>query len=516
MAPTRVHTLVVSRPIDPRVLGDQPFWRFTGLFGSGEYCFLLDSALADGVLGRYSFLGGRPAAVLKAHRTGEPAGSGTAGQSARLTLERRKDAAGRRTPTPETHRWVGDAFAALRDLRAEYWLDRGDDPKTSPSQPFCGGLVGYFGYEAGHFVERLPDTGRDDLHLPDLAFLVIDEVLALDHRTGELTVTITGRGDTAGEALADANRRANRWPRRLSDFAATLERELPRAGAAAPVESPLSVRAHFGPDAYGAAVQRCREHILAGDAFEICLTNRLETRQPAPAWELYSRLRRINPAPFASYLQFPEFQIVGSSPERFLRLDADRVAESRPIKGTRPRGATEEEDRALRRELSLSPKDRAENLMIVDLVRSDLGRVAEIGSVTVPELLVVEQYATVFQLISTIRARLRDDCDALDLVRACFPGGSMTGAPKIEAMKIIDSIEPTKRGVYAGAIGYLDHAGAMDLSIVIRTIVCQAGRCTFGIGGAVVADSDPAAEYQETMDKAKALLEALRGSLAGK
>jgi para-aminobenzoate synthetase component 1 len=232
-------------------------------------------------------------------------------------------------------------------------------------------------------------------------------------------------------------------------------------------------------------------------------------------WDLYGILREINPAPFAAWLQFPDFQIVSASPERFLSLSSNRVAESRPIKGTRPRGADPVEDARLRDELEKSTKDRAENVMIVDLVRNDLGRVAEIGSVEVPELQVIEPYATVFQMVSTVRAKLRKDRDAVDLVRACFPGGSMTGAPKIEAMKIIDALEPVKRGVYSGAIGYFDHSGVMDLSIVIRTIVCKDGRATFGVGGAVVADSDPQDEYQETLDKAAALIEALQ-TLAGR
>ncbi len=273
-------------------------------------------------------------------------------------------------------------------------------------------------------------------------------------------------------------------------------------------DSPCA-RAHFTKDEYCAAVQQCRDHIFAGDVFEVCLTQQMEMDLPGDPWELFGILRDINPAPFASWLQFPGFQVASASPEKFLSLDSDRIAESRPIKGTRPRGANAEEDVRLRADLAGSAKDRAENVMIVDLVRNDLGRVAEIGSVTVPELQVIEQYATVFQMVSTVRARLRTDRDCFDLVRACFPGGSMTGAPKIEAMKIIDAIEPVKRGVYSGAIGYFDFDGTMDLSIVIRSIVCKDGRATFGVGGAVVADSDPAAEYQETLDKARALIAAV-------
>ncbi|MFN2371629.1 MAG: anthranilate synthase component I family protein, partial [Candidatus Krumholzibacteriia bacterium] len=212
---------------------------------------------------------------------------------------------------------------------------------------------------------------------------------------------------------------------------------------------------------------------------------------------------------FAAFVDAAGVQVVSASPERFLRLDADRRAESRPIKGTRPRGRDPAADARLRDELVGSSKDRAENIMIVDLVRSDLGRVCATGSVAVPELLAVETYATVHQLVSTVRGRLRLDRDAIDLVRACFPGGSMTGAPKIAAMGVIDAEEPAARGVYSGALGYLDRGGAMDLSIVIRTLVCTGKSATFGVGGAVTADSDPDAEYEEAMAKGRAMVEAL-------
>ncbi|MBE0565754.1 MAG: aminodeoxychorismate synthase component I, partial [Krumholzibacteria bacterium] len=271
----------------------------------------------------------------------------------------------------------------------------------------------------------------------------------------------------------------------------------------------LVVRAPWDRTAYAAAVERCRQHILAGDVFEVCLTQQLAADLPCAPWRLYEVLRAVNPAPFAAFVDAAQVQVVSASPERFLRLDRERRAESRPIKGTRPRGRDREEDEQLRRELATSAKDRAENIMIVDLVRSDLGRVCETGSVTVPELTAVESYATVHQLVSTVQGRLRADLDAVDLVRACFPGGSMTGAPKIAAMGVIDAEEPAARGVYSGALGYLDRRGAMDLSIVIRTLVCAGKLATFGVGGAVTADSDPDAEYQEAMDKGRAMVEAL-------
>jgi anthranilate/para-aminobenzoate synthase component I len=233
------------------------------------------------------------------------------------------------------------------------------------------------------------------------------------------------------------------------------------------------------------------------------------------ALALYRSLRRENPAPFAAYLELPDVCVVGSSPERFLKLAPDRGVESRPIKGTRPRGATPDRDAALAEALVTSPKDRAENLMIVDLVRNDLGRVCETGSVRVPELMQVEAYATVFQLVSTVVGRLRSDRDAVDLVRACFPPGSMTGAPKIAAMRIAGALEPVRRGIYSGAIGYLDVRGGLDLSVVIRSLLVKAGRAYLHVGGAVVADSDPRAEYEETLDKARALRAALERARRG-
>ena len=488
----------------------RPFWQHADLFPEGSCCFLLDSAMDPQRLGRQSFIGGRPAALLTGkrlksksdwpiHWEGENPG-GSHPFHLELTVWKKPD--GTVLEEPELILWAGDPFEALRNIQLDY--GRAPDTQTGDSTGgiFQGGLVGYFGYETAYCIENLPDQGQDDPDLPDLAFMVADAVLCLDHQTGETTLTVTGRGQDGTSASTDAQLCETQWQQFLGEVP-TPATEL--------FTDPVSILGHFNLQSYCEAVQKCREHILAGDVFEVCLTHRMETDLAGRPWELYCRLRHINPAPFAAWLQFPGFQIVSASPERFLKLDSSRVAESRPIKGTRPRGNTPEEDLRLRAELADSEKDRAENLMIVDLVRSDLGRVGKIGSVEVPELLIVEEYATVFQLVSTVRAKLRDECDALDLVRACYPGGSMTGAPKIEAMKIIDSLEPVKRGVYSGAIGYLDRSGTMDLSIVIRAIVCQDGKAHFGVGGAVVADSDPEAEYHETMDKARALIRALGG-----
>jgi para-aminobenzoate synthetase component 1 len=271
------------------------------------------------------------------------------------------------------------------------------------------------------------------------------------------------------------------------------------------------IRANFTHGEYIEAVAVAKEYICAGDIFQVNLSQRFEVDLPVAPYELYRRLRLINPAPFACYLNFDDVVVAGASPERFLRLDGDLI-ETRPMKGTRPRGRSVAEDDDLARELLQSAKDRAENVMIVDLERNDLGRVCKYGTVKVRELWTLERYATVFQLTSTIEGRLRGGKNRIDLLKASFPGGSITGAPKVRAMEIIDELEPTRRSIYTGAIGYLSFDGKMDLSIVIRTFLIKDGRAYFQVGGGIVSDSDPEAEYRETLDKARALIEALEVS----
>jgi aminodeoxychorismate synthase component I len=484
---TSRHTTLLDRP--------EPFRPHGDLAGPGGLGFHLDSSLIDGRLGRYSYVGGDPSALLTARRRpGE--------MTFDLELSTRRDPGGQPHDPPLVRCWTGDPFDALRNLHRSY------HPGSPEGRfPFNGGLVGYFGYETGYAVESLPDTGEDDLGLPDLAFMVFDDIFIRDHGNDDIWVTHVLRGDE------DAGARKQIHRDRVETLASRAQprfEDPPPLPAADRADLPPDVRGHFDADSYAAVVERCRQHILAGDVFEVCPTQRLEMDLQADPWVLFAALRRVTPSPFGAFLRLPGFAVASASPERFLRLDRDGTVESRPIKGTRPRGDSTAHDDRLRAELAGSEKDRAENVMIVDLVRNDLGRVCETGSVHVPELQVVEDYATVFQMVSTVRGRLRSECDAFDLVRACFPGGSMTGAPKVAAMEIIDDVEPVKRGVYSGAIGYIDWSGAMDLNIVIRTLVCQDGRATFGVGGAVVSDSDPAAEYRETLDKARALIAAVR------
>lgn len=464
-------------------------WEAAHVFGDGPGSFLLDSAIPGQ---GFTFLGGRPVARI----TGYLPASTEPGNELDLDLEFRT-----LTGPGDVLRFQADPFQALRDLQARY-----ADVETAPEArgiPFTGGLVGVFGYEAGQAVEVLPRGASDDLGLPVLAFQVADTVVVQDHAADRILVFVTGRGSDRDRARNDAQRGLDRTCSALEAYRPEVHRS-----RTAPKELP-EARPVFSREAYLDAVEACRQRILAGDVFEVCLTNRLEVDPAGDPWHLYQVSRMRNPAPFSAWLDFPGFQLVGASPERFLKLDTQGRAESRPIKGTRPRSQDPLQDKRLRRELAESEKDRAENVMIVDLVRNDLGRVARTGTVRVPELLAVETFATVFQMVSTVTAELRPGLDGLDLVRACFPGGSMTGAPKVKAMEIIDSVEGTRRGIYSGAVGYLDRSGAMDLGMVIRTVICQPDRWTIGTGGAVTADSDPEAEYLETMDKARALLEAI-------
>lgn len=468
--------------------------------------------------GRWSFRGDRPCALL----TGK-----FDGPDCHLTLTFWRSPDGQVPVRPVVRTWTDDPFDALRQLQAAYQTD---PPAMDDPPPFCGGLVGYFGYETAHACEQLPGRVRDALALPDLAFLVVDDLVAHDNITGSSWLIAAGRGQSSAAAQLDVEWRldtlevewsASRGRRPAPSLApADSASGLLRPPGSGPLQTPRDTRpldlqgvqAQFTRQEYCAAVEHCREAILAGRIFEVCLTQQMSMEFAGKPWDLYRTLGEINPAPYAACLDLPGFAVVSASPERFLKLYGDGMAESRPIKGTAPRGHDPETDAVLRDGLAASAKDRAENVMIVDLVRNDLGRVCVTGSVKVPELCVLESYPTVHQMVSTIRGRLAPGRDALDLVRACFPGGSMTGAPKVEAMKLIDEVEQTTRGVYAGALGYLDRRGTMDLAIVIRTLVCKDGRAWLGTGGAITADSDPGAEYDETLAKARALIQAVQSS----
>ncbi len=458
---------------------DDPFRCFRAL-GGLRAPFFLDSALTDARLGRWSFMGAEPLAILRSR-----------GADLRLC-----DAApGRGWPSP---------FAALKGLMARFPLAREDgDP------PFLGGAVGYWGYELRHFVERVPRSCADDVPVPDCCIGFYDTIVALDHgRRRAYAVAAPVVPERRGDIAARLARLIALVREPPDDFSPPQRRGPKPAFAQYPLMGTDGVHSNFTRDGYLAAVRRAKEYIAAGDIYQVNLSHRLSAPVTCSPLELYGRLRTVNPAPFAAYLDCADFAVLSASPERFLRIRG-REVETRPIKGTRPRGATPTQDEQLAQQLLASHKDRAENVMIVDLERNDLGRTCAYGSVRVPELCALERYETVFHLVSTVVGRLHRRFTAVDCLRACFPGGSITGAPKVRSIEIIDELEPTCRGVYTGAIGYICFSGDMDTNIVIRTLVVKDGWAHFQVGGGIVADSHPPDEYQETLDKARALISAV-------
>jgi len=531
----RIALAALDRPASPatwlRIVdglhGDRGFW-------------WLDSALCDGRLGRLSFAGAAPYLWLRAR-----------GRRVEIDVLRPV----RPGSSRGSHQLDADPFDFARSLlpRADslvfstrttvgsgnpHWHEV-DGLSAGLDLPFVGGAVGYFGYELATLtLPRVRCENSDDLGLPDLALAFVDQVLAYDHAAETLWMVGlgfgsvgSGRGESArDEAMACSRAGADGLAAKVDAIVSGSRPGAQAASARRPADlapAPASPRARAGDPAielrdrggavvstvdasgYAKAVDAILEEIAAGNVYQANFSQRLTSPAPADPWRLYGALRRHNPAPFGAYLALPDAAILSSSPERFLRMDAARRVESRPIKGTRPRGDDEITDAALLRELAASEKDRAENLMIVDLVRNDLGRVCAPGTIAVPELMAIEAYATVFQMVSTVAGELATGRDAFDLMRASFPPGSMTGAPKRAAIALLEELESVRRGVYAGALGYLDLRGGLDLSVVIRTIVWKDGLAHLHVGGGIVADSSPEAEYLESLDKAKAPLAAI-------
>jgi len=463
------------------------------------YLLFLDSARDPGRLGRYSFLAADPAIVVH-------------GKGARAAVLDTRTG----TETPLTTH----ALAGVRALLAPHLTEPIPD-----LPPFQGGAAGYLAYDWGAVLERLPSPRYDDLAIPDVIFPIYDWVIAWDHLEHRAWLISTGLPETGTEKSQRCDNRLREILDRLASY--SLSTEILSALSSTPTHAhplepapsypvsdtefpaSLDLRSSFTHRGYLDALTTVREYIVAGDIFQANLSQRFEAPLTESPWALYQRLRAINPAPFAAFLDFGAVTVASASPERFLSLDTARQIEARPIKGTRPRGVYPAHDAALGRALQESIKDRAENLMIVDLMRNDLSRVSLPGSVRVPELFALERYATVHHLVSTVTGTLEPGRDAVDLLCATFPGGSITGAPKVRAMEIIAELEPSRRGVYCGSIGYISVTGVMDTSIVIRTYQAVHGRVYFSAGGGIVADSDPEQEYRETFDKARALIRAL-------
>jgi para-aminobenzoate synthetase len=446
---------------------------FLTLYGTSDAAFWLDSSKVD-ERARFSFIGaaGGPLSVTITYDV----------RARALTIER---AGGREMRDESIFDYLSAEMRRLRYVSHELPFD------------FNGGFVGYFGYELK------ADCGGDDRHrseMPDAAFLLADRLIAFDHVercTYVVCVAEPHRFEEADRWIAETSLRlASLPPLEVPEWDGT-------AGA------PATFRLSRSHERYLEDIGICHQRLLEGETYEVCLTNKITAESQAEPLALYRTLRRINPAPFSAYLRFGESAILSSSPERFLSVGRDRWVEAKPIKGTCPRGATPAEDVRLAEELRSGEKNRAENLMIADLLRNDLGVVCEVGTVHVPNLMHVESFETVHQLVSTVRGLLREELEPPDCIRACFPGGSMTGAPKKRTMEIIDELECEARGVYSGAIGYLGLSGACDLNIVIRTIVVHDGTLTLGVGGAIVMQSGAEEEYQEIVLKARAPMAAI-------
>ncbi len=441
------------------------------------YCFLLDSSLKSPELGRFSFLGFDPFFVLRV-----------------------------KAQSP---------FGRLRQLLKKYQLRN----STSLS-PFISGAVGFFAYDLGFLLERISSRAVDDLKLPDCFLGFYDTTLTLDHFKNKLYVFSTGFPETS--SLLAKKRSSLRLKQVMGILSrANLEKEsLPAAekikSSYVGRKETLIFKSNFSKPAYLKAAQKALDYIGSGDIYQVNLSQRFcadvlprQARENSLGEDLFWNLRRFFPSPFSAFMDFGDFKIISSSPERFLRLRGKRV-ETRPMKGTRPRGESPKQDVEFKKGLLQSPKDKAELLMITDLERNDLGRACNYGSVRVKNMRCLEKYSTVFQTTSLIEGTLHKDKDAIDLLKGCFPGGSITGCPKIRSMEIIEELEPTKRSIYTGALGYLDFGGNMDLNILIRTLALKKNRVYFQVGGGIVADSQPESEYQETLVKARAMFEAVR------
>jgi anthranilate synthase component 1 len=435
----------------------------------GSHAFLLESVEGGEKWGRFSLLGSRPSQVFVAWQD-------------RCELRRGAEV----TALPR------HPLEELQDLLQQH------QAVSLPGLPrSCGGAVGYLGYDAVRWFERIPARIEDDLGLPVAVFLFGDVVSVFDNLTHTLkVVTHTRAGRDPDGAYRDA-------VRRLEEEVARLRRALPWAEVV-PGTPPAEPRSTGTRAGFMASVERAREHIRAGDIFQVVLSHRMSAPVRQPAFEAYRALRVTNPSPYMYFLRLGEFCLAGSSPEVLVRR-TDSTVEVRPIAGTRPRGRGPEEDRRLEEDLLASEKERAEHVMLVDLGRNDVGRVAEYGSVETNEYMAVERYSQVMHLVSNVRGRLRPEMKPLDIVRACFPAGTVSGAPKVRAMEIIEDLESARRGTYAGAVGHFDYHGNLDLCIAIRTLVYHAGVAHWGVGAGIVADSEPEHEWEETLNKGRAL-----------
>ncbi len=470
-------------PVCKEIVADllTPVSAFLKIAEDADYAFLLESVEGGEHVGRYSFLGKDPFLILRA-------------RDGRTTIERAGEVSVSDRPCVDTLR------ALMADFRSPFVPDL---PR------FTGGAVGYFGYGAASWFEPvLGDLGTGADGADDAGFMLFDTVLAFDHVQHRILI------------IANARIGADDDLESLYQFACAkigfLERELER-NLSVPRRSsdvPLAFTSNFTREQFEAHVRAAKEHIAAGDIYQVVLSQRFETGIDADPFTIYRALRHVNPSPYMYFIRMGGVSVVGSSPEMLVRVEGARV-ETHPIAGTRRRGRSDEEDLRLGEELKRNEKERAEHVMLVDLGRNDVGRVCEFGSVRVPQFMALERFSHVMHLTSVVEGTLASECDRLDALVSCFPAGTVSGAPKVRAMQIIRDLEPSGRGLYAGAVGYLDFAGNLDFCIAIRTIIVSRGRAFVQAGAGIVMDSNPTAEYEETRDKARALVRALELAQAG-
>ena len=470
-------------PVYRKVLADleTPVSAFLKI-DDGSYSFLLESVEGGDTIAQYSFLGSNPSIIFQCK-------------------------GGRVTITENGESTTLDSDDPLADLKR--LMDRYKPVEAEGIPRFYGGAVGYVGYDMVRFFEELPDDTEDDLDLPDMFFVITDKILIFDHVNHHIMVVCNAHIEGDPEA---AYREATREIDAMVD---ALQRPLEYPKYRAPKESPkLELVSNFVREEFEGTVRAAKKYIRAGDIFQVVLSQRFSTKVKAPPFDIYRALRSVNPSPYMFYLNFGSLKLIGASPELLVRVEDDTI-DLRPIAGTRPRALKEFDDAELERDLLSDEKELAEHIMLVDLGRNDVGRVAELGSVHVSELMVVERYSHVMHIVSNVRGSLRKDCETFDVLRATFPAGTLSGAPKIRAMEIIEELEPLKRGPYGGTMGYFSFSGNLDSCIIIRTLILKGDMAYVQAGAGIVADSDPSSEYIETLNKALAVVKAIELAEAG-
>lgn len=466
-------------PIYREILADTetPVSAYLKIMREDDFSFLLESVEGGENIARYSFLGVEPFLIFRS-------------KGDQITIEDRT--------TGRVEQITGNPIAELRRLNQRF---KAVHPKELPR--FAGGAVGYVAYDAIRLVEHLPDNTTDDLGLEEIFFCFFDTILVFDRLRHRMILISNLHLDS------DTSISKEKYQEAVGRIEA-MERLLLR-----PIDPRLSrgrgkldLASNFQRERFERSVEKCKEYISAGDIFQVVLSQRFETKVSVDSLDIYRMLRIVNPSPYMFHIRLGDSSIVGASPEMLVKVE-DGIVETRPIAGTRPRGATEEEDVALERELLSDEKERAEHVMLLDLGRNDIGRVSEYGTVHVAEQMTIEKYSHVMHIVSSVQGKLRKGGDQFDALMACFPAGTVSGAPKIRAMEIIDELEPTKRLIYAGAVGYLDFSGNLDTCIAIRTVLVSRDKAYIQVGAGIVADSDPAREFEETVNKAKALFRAI-------